>query len=321
MATPRLVAVVVTCNRLAQLKITLERLLSSAESDLSGLVVFDNASTDGTADWLSTQSDPRLHVIRSASNIGGAGGFEAAMREASARFDPDWLALMDDDARPDAGTLAAFANAPRAQYDAWVAAVRYPDGRVCDMNRPWINPFRSAGDLLRAMAKGRDGFHLSAADYAHTDHRVVDGGSFVGLFLSRAAIARAGFPDGSLFLYGDDVLYSLALSEAGGVIAFDPGLAFEHDCATLSASTSPVMSPLWKVYYYHRNQVMVYRRVAGPILFWPVMACRATAWVMRAKAYGAQRKTYLKVLRQAVRDGLGGCTNRPHESVLVLAGQ
>lgn len=310
----QLVAIVVTHNRLEQLKTTLTRLLESP--GLSGVLVFDNASDDATPAYLAAQSDPRLHVLSSPGNLGGAGGFETAMRAAVTRFDPDWLVLMDDDARPLPGTLEAFQAATRNTHEAWAAAVHYPDGAICDMNRPWINPFRNARSLLRGLARGRNGFHMGAAEYASPEIRPIDGGSFVGLFLSRAAIQRAGYPDGRLFLYGDDVLYTLGLSQAGGRIAFDPALRFEHDCATLTGQT---MSPLWKVYYFHRNQVMVYRRAAGPVLFWPVLALRAALWWRKASAYGPRAPHYRRLLRLALADGLRQRTDRALADVVALS--
>ncbi|CUH82616.1 glycosyltransferase [Tropicibacter naphthalenivorans] len=327
MTQPTLVAVVVTYNRLAQLKVTLDRLLSSAPQHLSAVVVFDNASDDGTGAFLAEclarqdagDEDGRLHVITSPANLGGAGGFEAAMRAAHERFDPDWMVLMDDDARPVRGALETFHAVPRTPQEAWAAAVYYPDGRACDMNRPWINPFRSGADLLHSLRHGRDGFHLNEEDYQSDQTRDIDGGSFVGLFVARAAIERVGYPDGRLFLYGDDVLYTLGLSQAGGRIGFDPNIAFEHDCATLSGGPSPVMFPLWKVYYFHRNQVLVYRRAAGPVLFWPVLALKALSWWRRAAAYGPQRRAYLRLIRAALRDGLLRDTSRPRERVLEMA--
>ena len=46
MTSQKLVAVVVTYNRLDKLKVTLARLLESPEHELSRVVVVDNASTD-----------------------------------------------------------------------------------------------------------------------------------------------------------------------------------------------------------------------------------------------------------------------------------
>ena len=63
MSARRLVAVVVTYNRLNKLQDTVARLLEAAPADLAAVVVVDNASTDGTAAWLANQSDPRLDVV------------------------------------------------------------------------------------------------------------------------------------------------------------------------------------------------------------------------------------------------------------------
>lgn len=313
----KLVAVVVTHNRQSQLKATLERLLEAEAALLTNIVVYDNASDDGTAGYLASLGDCRLHLVRSTENLGGAGGFEAAMRIAVEHFDPDWIVLMDDDARPHVDTIAKFHDQPRYNYDAWAAAVYYPDGTICDMNRPWINPFRSLVGFVVTLLKGRNGFHMGPKDYEGKEVRQIDGGSFVGLFLSRAAVAAAGFPDGRLFLYGDDVLYTLGLSQSGAKLAFDPGLTFEHDCPTLVAGS--LMRPIWKVYYFHRNQVIVYRRAAGLLLFWPVLAGRAALWWSRAPAYGRDGRTYRRLLTHAIRDGLRQRTSRDHAEVLALS--
>ncbi|MGB1390582.1 MAG: glycosyltransferase [Paracoccaceae bacterium] len=67
----QLVAVVVTYNRLDQLQVTVQRLLQFDTVELDAVVVVDNASTDGTGDWLATFDDPRLFVHRHAENGGG----------------------------------------------------------------------------------------------------------------------------------------------------------------------------------------------------------------------------------------------------------
>jgi GT2 family glycosyltransferase len=305
MPTPCLVAVVVTFNRLEQLKTTLSQLLREGPS-LAGCIVLDNGSTDGTADWLSTQQDPRLVVQWSRENLGGSGGFAAVMKAAKTLFDPDWIVLMDDDARPLSGTFHTFMSKNRSSADAWAARVTYPDGTLCDMNRPWVNPFSSPLAFARTLIKGRDGFHITEKSHQIS---AIDGTSFVGLFLSRHVIDRIGYPDPDLFIYGDDVLYTLAMTRAGLALKYDPLLAFEHDCETFTAKAT--MSPLWKVYYYHRNQVFVYRAAAGPVLFWPLLALRAVLWRLRANRYGVDKSQYLHLLNLALRDGIA--RRKPHK--------
>ena len=314
----RLAAVVVTYNRLDKLKVTVARLLEAPAAHLAHLVVVDNASSDGTVDWLAGLTDPRLTILQPGGNRGGAGGFEAGMAHVRDTLDPDWICLMDDDARPEAGALAAFHTTDRSAHEGWAAAVYYPAGGPCEMNRPWVNPFWHRAAFLRALRRGRAGFHLAPAAYEGRVPVPIDGGSFVGLFLSRRAVQLGGLPDGRLFVYGDDVIYTLGLTAAGGRLAFDPGLRFEHDCATFNIG-SQRLQPLWKVYYYHRNLLIAYRRAAGPVLFWPVLVPVLWRWTRAARRYGADRGAYGRILRRALRDGLAGRRHMDHAAVLALA--
>ncbi|WGW06043.1 glycosyltransferase [Tropicibacter oceani] len=312
----RLVAVVVTYNRLAQLQVTVPRLLASPKADLAAVVVVDNASDDGTAEWLSGQEgDPRLTVIRCKTNLGGAGGFETGMREAVKRFDPDWIVVMDDDARPEPGALARFHASDRSGAEAWAAAVYHLDGRICDMNRPSINPFWHRKVLWRTLTgKGRDGFHIGQAEYGATTPCGIDGASFVGLFVSRAGIERVGYPDGRLFIYGDDVLYTLGLTRAGGRILFDPTIRFEHDFSTMTDADKR-FRPLWKSYYHYRNLLMVYRMASG-WLFPLVLVAAAGKWLLKVRHHSGERRAFVLLVLRALRDGLLRRTDVPHDRVV-----
>lgn len=317
---PTVAAIVVTFNRLAALQKTLARLLAEP---LDHVLVIENGSTDGTRDWLAALSDPRLLVIEMDRNGGGALGFETGMREAQARFDPDWLVLMDDDARPQPGAIAAFrAGLAQGRWhgaEALAAAVRFPDGGICEMNRPWVNPFASLPVFLRVLAGGgRAGFHIADSDYAPGTDRALDGTSFVGFFVSRAGVARAGYPDGRLFIYGDDVLYTLGLTQAGGRLLFAPDIGFEHECATQIAGAIP--RPFWKIYYNTRNRWLIYRRAAGPLLFPPLMALMLPKWLTTGRRLPkAERRICRRLIRLAIRDAWRGDFSRSHAEVTRIA--
>jgi rhamnopyranosyl-N-acetylglucosaminyl-diphospho-decaprenol beta-1,3/1,4-galactofuranosyltransferase len=93
---PRIVAVVVTFNRLALVRRLLERLASVPPID--EVVVVDNASTDGTAELLAGEYSD-LEVLRLETNTGGAGGFAAGI-ERALTLEPDLVWLLDDDTVP-----------------------------------------------------------------------------------------------------------------------------------------------------------------------------------------------------------------------------
>lgn len=313
-------AVVVTYNRLPQLRKTIDQLL--AES-LDHVIVVENGSADGSRAWLATQRDPRLTVIEMDRNGGGALGFEVGMREAEARFRPDWLVLMDDDARPRPGAIARFREGLATDRwpgaEALAAAVYFPDGRICEMNRPWVNPFARLGVFLRVLAGGgRAAFHIPDSAFATDAPRRLDGSSFVGFFISRPGIARAGYPDGRLFIYGDDVLYTLGMTQAGGRLMFAPDLVFEHECGTQTAGA--MLRPLWKAYYHHRNLWFVYRRTAGRVVFPMLMAAMLPKWLAKGRALPPdERRRFRRLVRLAIADAFRGELTRSHAEIVERA--
>ena len=316
----RLVAVVVTYNRLSRLKTTLERLLDIHAAHLSAIVVVDNASTDGTDSWLQAQSDPRLDIRLLSSNLGGAGGFDAGMRAAMADHAPDWVVVMDDDARPQTNALATFHQTDLSGWDAVAAAVYFPDGTICEMNRPSRNPFWHMPVFLRTLFRlgGRSGFHLDPAAYADDAPVLeVDITSFVGFFISSAAITRIGYPDPSLFVYGDDGIYALGLRQQGGRIGFMPEIRFDHDCSTFAANDGR-FQPLWKVYYYHRNLLILYHMAAG-WLFWPALLVVLPKWLLKIQSHKGERRVFTRLLSRAIFDGLREDTTITQQEVLALA--
>jgi len=301
----KLAAIVVTFNRLAALKTTVMRLL---DQDVDHIVVVDNASSDDTPAWLTTQTDPRLHVVTLDDNMGGAGGFEAGMRYAREQLDPEWVVLMDDDAYPAPGALARF-RTDCTELDTDIgcvaAAVFYPNGKLCEMNRPSNNPFWNLGLFAKTLFKGsRAGFHLKDADFApDAGPKRIDVASFVGYFVSRDAIRRAALPEGGLFIYGDDVLYSLRLRRAGIGMVLMPAVRFTHDCGTMGQGF--IYRPLWKIYYHCRNGVSIARQAAGPLIFPAALAYYTVIWWRRGNHYDPHEKTlYRRLMWVGLRDGL-----------------
>lgn len=318
-----LAAVIVTHDRLDKLRTTIHRLLAEP---VDQVIVVDNASTDGTGAWLDSLEDPRLIVHRSCVNLGGAGGFSKGLQMARDQVDTDWIVVMDDDGRPQSGAFAAFKGTTWTGWDAIGAAVYHPDGRICEMNRPYRNPFWHPRAFLRTLARlplgrGRAGFHLTDADYRDdAPLREIDMCSFVGLFLSRAALVRTGLPDPRLFIYGDDQLYTLQMRRQGLRIAFAPLIRFDHDTAARQGQSGLVLRPIWKVFYMYRNALMAYRVAAGP-WFWPLVPVLLRKWRRKAADYGADAAQFRVILDRAVADGLAGRLDRSHDEVLRLAGE
>ena len=298
-----IVAVIVTHNRRYAL---LQTLAATLAQPFTGVVVVDNASTDGTREWLEQCDDPRLHLVLHDKNSGGAGGFALGMAAALAHFNPDWLLCYDDDAFPAADTLRQFAAADLSDCDSVAAAVYYPDGSICEMNRPSYNPFWHPRKLLRTAlgvfsGRARGAFHVADSAYQTHDALPIDSSSFVGYFVRADWVRRLPLPEPGLFIYGDDVLYTLNLTKHGGRHRFLPAVRFIHDCSTFQ-NTRRGYHPMWKAYFTYRNGLLIYRMAAG-LWFYPVALLKAILWLAAARHYHNKRR-YLRLWWQAVRDGI-----------------
>ena len=297
-----LTAVIVTHNRCQKLQHTLAATLAQP---FSAIIVVDNASTDGTRAWLAGQHDPRLHLILSEQNSGGAGGFAQGMI-AALNYDPDWLVCYDDDAYPAPDALQQFTALDLGNTDSAAAAVYYPDGRLCEMNRPSYNPFWHPRKLLRTAlgvftGRARGAFHVTDSAYQGAEALPIDSSSFVGFFVRADWVRRLPLPEPGLFIYGDDVLYTLNLTKHGARHRFLPTVRFIHDCSTFQTARRGY-HPLWKAYFTYRNGLLIYRMAAG-VWFYPVALLKALLWLAAVRHY-RNKRLYLRLWWQVVRDGI-----------------
>ncbi len=209
----RVVAVVVTFNRIDLLRRLVARLREVP--DVAEVLVVDNASTDGTGEWLAAQPDLVSRTL--ASNTGGAGGFHDGLAWAMERgADLAWL--MDDDGVPEPGCLAALlARGAGGELDFWGPAVlaEQDPARLCF-------PIRLPGGT-------RVVHRMSEVEAAAVDGLVPDVViPFNGVLVTRDLVERIGLPRAEFFIWGDDVEYLWRAERAGARIATVVGAHFAH---------------------------------------------------------------------------------------------
>ena len=193
----KVIAVVVTYNRKAMLEKCIDALKKQTYKDMSILVV-DNASTDGTAEYLESIESDKIAYVNTGSNLGGAGGFYVGVKEAYER-DAQWVWLMDDDVIPYTNALEELINATRVvrgKASFFASAVLSMDGQA--MNTPGID--------LRV----KNGYPYW---YEYLDHGIIkiNAATFVSIMVKRDAIARCGYPCKDFFIWGDDSEYTKRL--------------------------------------------------------------------------------------------------------------
>lgn len=249
-------AVVVTFNRKQLLGACLTSLLQAQRTPQT-IIVVDNASTDGTSDFVEHEF-PNVQLIRLAANTGGAGGFKAGIA-AALKSGHDFVWLMDDDHTAEPDTLARLLEAARTTvFDAFGPVLLCP-GDADTLATPYFAGGRLRyfyRDLTREL--GPDGFI----------HRFPT--PFNGVLYRSGALRILGLPDDRLFIRGDDLDYWLRMHaerlDACIVVAarmHHPSM-FQQDFVVLDAAgftlTAHYTGEILKDYCLFRNRAYCFKK-------------------------------------------------------------
>jgi GT2 family glycosyltransferase len=310
-------AVVVTYNRKALLLECLEGIARQTHP-VAGVVVVDNASTDGTREALESSGVAdrlRIEYLRLTRNGGGSEGFHYGVREAlrsGAGGTPgdgaraDWLWLMDDDCEPAPTTLADLLASPRAADPgtALIAPlVKAPGGDALPLNRGWTR-----ASWFRAPLVGLSPEHLALPELE------VDHVSLVGPLVRTSLAVREAPPRRDFFIWYDDLEWVSRLRRHGRLWLV-PGATIVHrDPRPLTSGEvrahwrdfrrGHAFEDAWKRSYGLRNMIWCGRRDGY------VTRGRAASYVavaaIRTLLFERHRLLSLRLTARYARDGWRG---------------
>jgi len=187
-------------------------------------------------------------VIRSADNLGGAGGFHAGVKAAYDRgYDRIWL--MDDDVVPAPDCLGVLLG---HDEDCLMAVREDSSGNLAeyaalrfDLDRPWAIKPKTASVVSTYPSRS-----------AMPPTVELENVAFEGFMVRRRVVAEIGLPDDSFFIFYDDVDFAVRARRAGfrilavrdAVLVRQLDFDQQHDLAG------------WKGYYMYRNLFAVHFR-------------------------------------------------------------
>ena len=283
----KIAAVIVTYNRIELLKKALEAFENQTRLP-DYLVVVDNASNDGTYEYLDLwkKNSRNKIVIHNSSNLGGSGGFYTGT-EYAASLDVDWIWVSDDDAIPE---LDVFEKAEKhinsLQNTSLVSAICtqvITDGKIAESNRSRrkMNVFRMS--LL----------HVPAEEYKKNEMFECDNFSYIGVFLNVKALIKVGFINKDYFIWRDDVEHSWRLSEVGKIFCY-PDMTVDH-----KVQKKDYEGISWKTYYAYRNDMIMYKEHKKLVYF----ISKAVVVIIKSVKGKSEveRKLYLDSLKAAIR--------------------
>lgn len=239
----KIAAVVVTYNRKELLCRCLRALDAQNEPQLD-ILVFDNASTDGTEEAVRSLALPQVQYRNTGRNLGGAGGFAYGIRLA-VQAGYSYLWIMDDDTIPEPGALKALLEADRqlnGTYGWLSSRALTPEGQDQPMNRQRKTPYRDIDGYTREMIPS-----VMA--------------SFVSLFMRADTVRKVGIPIAEFFIWSDDWEYTRRISRQVPCYTI-PGSRVVHAMqnSTVVNIAADVPSRWERYRYFYRNDVYLYRR-------------------------------------------------------------
>lgn len=245
-------AVILTFNRKDLLKRCLDAVYAQTRA-CDGVIVIDNASTDGTEQMLLESLRPNLKCYVLSHNIGASGGFNAGFRLAY-QNGADFVWMMDDDVIPAADALQCLLEADQRLHGegierSFLLSTAYTESGLIT-NAPSVDVRRNRIDYENWPSV----LELGMAPVRRA--------TFVSILVPRATIAKHGLPIASMFIWGEDTEYTLRVTQE--VPGFLVGasrvlhLRQEHGAINIVTENNPTRL---KYHRHHtRNELFVARK-------------------------------------------------------------
>ena len=188
----KVAAVIVTFNGINYLKKCLQAVKAQTRL-LDEIIVVNNSSTDGTTEWLNGQNNVRQILQPNSGSSGGEyTGIKTAFEEKY-----DWVWCLDQDIIPRPDALEKLLNSEEASLERigfLASLVLDQNNNISYINVPFIRNFE---EVLDSISKNKNLPIISS--------------SFGSVLFSRKVIEEVGYPFKKLFIWGDDVEYTMRM--------------------------------------------------------------------------------------------------------------
>ena len=243
-------AIIVTYNRIDMFRQCIQHV--QQQSVPCDIVVIDNASTDGTAEYIQQIQHDSIKYYNTGENLGGAGGFHYGICKA-VKLGYEYIWIMDDDCLPEAHALSFLLRADGALKGnyGWLSSKCYwTDGTLCLMNLQHKTPYKEIKNFSQ---------EFIPAQMA----------SFVSLFLRADTVKQYGLPIKEFFIWTDDWEYTRRISSALPCYVVNSSHVV-HAMQNNKGSNiaRDVLGRLDRYAYAYRNEMYFYKREGIKGLIW-----------------------------------------------------
>ena len=237
----KLGVVIVTFNRLKLLHECLEACLNQSYP-FQEIFIVNNASTDGTAEYLKEINNPKVKVFTSQKNLGGSYGFYVGVKHYE-KTKLDYVVLIDDDAILDKNYNQFIVKymSDNLGISGYSGVVK-TDGKIQFEHRRHLkNP-----NVFKETNSSIEEYHKKYFDYELS--------TFCGLFIPVKLIKKIKYPAKDFFIWFDDTEYSLRLLKYGKIRNINTAILNHKTTILLNKGHT------WKSYYSLRNKIIILKK-------------------------------------------------------------
>ncbi len=247
MTEPAVLIIIVTYNK-KEYVTNLLKSLNDIDYKNYDVVVVDNASIDGTSEYLK-ENFPAVTLIENKENTGGSGGFNTGLSYAFEREKYKYYWLLDNDVVVSKDALSALVSVLDNNSDIAVAG-----SQMCQLDNPEVTneigayvDLRHGGLILNRHQTRRKNNATGIFD--------VDYIAAASLLVRADVAKKAGLWE-NFFIHFDDVDWSLRIKDMGHRVVGVADSVIWH----LSAAEKPIT---WQQYYDARNMLFLLDRHAS----------------------------------------------------------
>jgi len=312
---PKISVVILNWNSLGFLKKFLPLLHEYTPEEIAGIVIIDNGSTDGSLEWIQSESK-RTRIIQLDRNYGYSGGYALGLKQ----IDTEYAVLINSDVEVTRDWLTGLLNFMETHAEAGAAAPRILSYDTRDQFEyagaagGWIDrygfPF-CRGRIFNSIEKDHGQFDTAEK---------VFWASGACLMVRMEAYRKAGGLDPEFFAHMEEIDLCWRMQKTGYDIWYYPGSTVYH----VGGGTLPNESP-YKLYLNFRNNLLLLHKNLDPgkrssILFSRMIFDGIAALQYLIKGKPASFSAVLKAHRdfKKMRSGLYRDYSFPDESGITI---
>ena len=243
---PQVAVVILNWNGKAYLEQFLPAVLRSSYPNLR-VIVADNASTDTSAEFVKS-GFPSVELLQNESNLGFAGGYNAALKNLKA----DYFVLLNSDVEVTAGWIEPVIALMESDEKIAAAQPKMKDYN----NRNYFEYAGAAGGYIDqfgyTFCRGRVFTTVEADKGQYESNKEVFWASGAALFIKRKCWEEAGGFDGGFFAHMEEVDLCWRLKNMGYKVMYAPSSVVYHIGGGTLQSENP-----FKTYLNYRNNLIM----------------------------------------------------------------